>query len=191
MLSRFHGPDSDATNSIAYSLVTFDVGSRLLATVDVTMPNVVWIWAISEPMLTAVIVQTLPVKRLSWHPSIQGILLILSHQDDSAHFSIWRDNHHQPLALTLPARKCDVWWAHDTKNSHIMLLARDLGTSSAYVVWPFGKQHSAGSDEPDESNDMTWDSVDEALLGNGPGSHNNSIGRLDDTFDVKSRVSSH
>lgn len=61
------------------SILSFDAGGDLLATVDQSRPNVVWIWSLRTPIsLRCILVHEDPVRQLSWHTTEAELIIVTS-----------------------------------------------------------------------------------------------------------------
>ncbi|KAF8852339.1 hypothetical protein BDZ45DRAFT_600095 [Acephala macrosclerotiorum] len=65
------------------NLLTFDKSGTLLATRIENMPSTAWIWDIGTRILRAVIILHAPIAKVSWHPAMDGLLMIRSEGDES------------------------------------------------------------------------------------------------------------
>lgn len=65
------------------NILSFDNSGTLLATRTENMPTVMWIWDITTRILRSVMIFHSPVAKVTWHPSIDEILLIRCEGDES------------------------------------------------------------------------------------------------------------
>ena len=64
------------------NILSFDSSGTLLATRTENMPTVIWIWDTTTRVLRSVMILHSPIAKVTWHPSIDEILLIRCEGDD-------------------------------------------------------------------------------------------------------------
>lgn len=73
-------PTSEANSSTAPAVgvhsTSFDTSGTFIATRVENMPTAVFIWDIRETVLKTVLIQHAPVTQMSWHPQMDGLLMI-------------------------------------------------------------------------------------------------------------------
>ncbi|KAJ5195674.1 hypothetical protein N7449_006153 [Penicillium cf. viridicatum] len=94
--------------------MTFSPDGRLLATVDTTRQNVVWIWSLDgTPTLASALVHEQPVRQIVWHPSSPQLLI--NTITNTLPAIRWWSPHDHPLIARVPIQrsengKYDVRW---------------------------------------------------------------------------------
>ncbi|KAI9738148.1 MAG: hypothetical protein M1818_005577 [Claussenomyces sp. TS43310] len=73
----------DAGSKVGTAFISSDTSGTLIATRSEHMPTTVWIWDIASKMLKALMVQHAPVARVTWHPSINELLMIRCEGEES------------------------------------------------------------------------------------------------------------
>lgn len=66
--------DSRAKTGI--NVMAFDNSGTLLATRIESMPTTIWIWDVITKLLRAVLIFHAPIAKITWHPSINELLMI-------------------------------------------------------------------------------------------------------------------
>ncbi|GAB1199230.1 hypothetical protein APSETT444_008576 [Aspergillus pseudonomiae] len=88
------------------SIMAFGCKGNLLATVDQTRPNIVWIWNLeSTAVLVSALVHEHPVKQVAWHPSKIQLLIITANNTVAAVRS-WTPEG-QPSIIYIPTSRSD------------------------------------------------------------------------------------
>ncbi|KAJ5676541.1 uncharacterized protein N7477_002174 [Penicillium maclennaniae] len=98
--------DSSAGTPRSASIMAFSADGTLLATVDPTKSNVVWIWSMEgTPALTSALVHEQPVRQLAWNPSTSQLLInIVTNNLPSVRY--WSPQS-QPMIAKVPIKKSD------------------------------------------------------------------------------------
>ncbi|EIT82952.1 Quino protein amine dehydrogenase [Aspergillus flavus] len=88
------------------SIMTFSCDGNLLATVDQTRPNIVWIWNLeSTAVLLSALVHEHPVRQAAWHPSKIQLLIVTANNAVAAVRSWTPDG--QPSIIYIPTSRSD------------------------------------------------------------------------------------
>ena len=58
------------------NILSFDNSGTLLATRTENMPTTIWVWDIGSRILRAVMILHAPIARVTWHPTIDELLMI-------------------------------------------------------------------------------------------------------------------
>ncbi|GLI72075.1 hypothetical protein PoHVEF18_000243 [Penicillium ochrochloron] len=116
------------------TMLTFSSDGNLLATVDSTRSNVVWIWALDgTPRLAAALVHEQPVRQLTWHPSTPQ-LLINTITNTLPTIRWWSPNTHPVIARVPTQRsesgKYEVKWLAESEPDSAFWFA----STDEYVV---------------------------------------------------------
>lgn len=117
------------------SIMTFSSEGSLLATVDQTRPNIVWIWTLgSAPGLFAALYYEHSVKQIVWHPS-ETALLITTANNVTAAVHHWSPNN-PPVVVRVPVSrsesgKYDVRWLSSGQDDDSRFW---FGTPEEYVL---------------------------------------------------------
>lgn len=127
--------------------------SAFIATKNDNMPNVIWIWQISNLSLYSIAVQIKPVKHFSWSPK-EHILIILT-ENNKVYVLTLTDGSVCPIVtdnnLNLSLNK--VIWASDGK-SYI------IGDKSyMFIGTPIINDSNDNAEKYDKSNDIEDDLV--------------------------------
>jgi hypothetical protein len=157
----------DATSKIGISTLVFNSNGTLLATRDDAMPSTVWIWNLTSHSLEAVIIQLSTVRRLLWHPKIPELLNIQVELDESPFVLLWRQDHTEPLAVSIPfersSGRIDMRWVNSLNDSPVIFLNDN---QHSLFCWPFQSPINVNSAMTVEDGDESIDSVYQALIGN-------------------------
>lgn len=113
--SAFTTASSDSSNlPRGVSTPNFSYNGDLLATIDQTRPNIVWIWSLGTPMtLVSALVHEHNVRNISWHPRAQELLITTSNSTFAV-VHVWSLDHN-PVIAGVPvgrneAGRYDVTW---------------------------------------------------------------------------------
>ncbi|KAF7592291.1 hypothetical protein BBP40_000422 [Aspergillus hancockii] len=88
------------------SIMSFSFNGNLLATVDQTRPNIVWIWNFdSTAVLVSALVHEHPVRHVVWHPSKTRALVTTANSALAA-VRHWTPDG-QPSVIRIPASRSD------------------------------------------------------------------------------------
>ncbi|KAB8224811.1 S25 ribosomal protein-domain-containing protein [Aspergillus novoparasiticus] len=88
------------------SIMAFSCDGNLLATVDQTRPNIVWIWNLeSTAVLVSALVHEHPVRQAAWHPSKIQVLIVTANNAVAAVRSWTPDG--QPSIIYIPTSRSD------------------------------------------------------------------------------------
>lgn len=74
-------PSGETNTKVGVALMSLDASGTLIATRMENMPTTVGIWDTASKVLRVLLVQHAPVVTLTWHPSINELLLIRSEGD--------------------------------------------------------------------------------------------------------------
>lgn len=101
-------PTTDPRTGV--SSMNFDVSGTLLATRTEEMPSSVWIWDIGTRSLRALLIMHAPVARMTWHPSINELLMIRCEgEENKGRAQLWDPSWETPkivnFGLQLPQGK--------------------------------------------------------------------------------------
>jgi hypothetical protein len=115
-------------------MLTFSSDGNLLATVDSTRSNVVWIWALDgTPRLASALVHEQPVRQLTWHSSTPQ-LLINTITNTLPSIRWWSPNTHPVIARVPTQRsesgKYEVKWLAESEPDSAFWFA----STEEYVV---------------------------------------------------------
>lgn len=118
------------------SIMTFSPeNGNLLATVDQTRPNIVWIWTLeSTPRILSALVHENPVRQIVWHPSMMALLITTVNSTVAvAHY--WSPDTN-PVVVRIPVSrsesgKYDVRWLSSKQDGDLRFW---FGTSEDYVL---------------------------------------------------------
>lgn len=103
-----HPPTSAAAPSFSTSadvksgtaLMAIDTTGTLIASKTESMPTTVFVWDIASKLLRAVLIQHSPVAKLTWHPSINELLLIRCENDDTKGVAyLWEPSYETPTII--------------------------------------------------------------------------------------------
>lgn len=103
-----HPPTSAAAPSSSTSvdaksgtaLMAIDNTGTLIASKTESMPTTVFVWDIASKLLRAVLIQHSPVAKLTWHPSINELLLIRCENDDTKGVAyLWEPSYETPKII--------------------------------------------------------------------------------------------
>lgn len=116
-------------------MVVFSFDGSLLATVDQSRPNVVWIWSLGNaPRLQSALVHEHSVRQLSWHPSKLELLISTSNSAVAA-VHLWSLDR-DPIIARVPiarseAGKYEVSWVKTDRPGHSLFW---FGTPEEYAL---------------------------------------------------------
>ncbi|KAF5855375.1 hypothetical protein ETB97_009337 [Aspergillus alliaceus] len=89
------------------SIMAFSFHGSLLATVDQTRPNIVWIWNLeSAAVLVSALVHEHSVRQAVWHPSETQLLIVTANSAPAAVRSWTPDG--QPSIIRIPTSRSDT-----------------------------------------------------------------------------------
>lgn len=89
------------------SMIQFSYNGELLATLDQSQPNIVWIWCLTSPVrLESVLVHEHIVRQFSWHPS-EHELLVTTNNSAMAAVHLWSRNRN-PIIAAVPVARNDA-----------------------------------------------------------------------------------
>ncbi|KAL1963887.1 hypothetical protein VTN77DRAFT_7693 [Rasamsonia byssochlamydoides] len=89
------------------SMIQFSYNGNFLATLDQSLPNVVWIWSLISPIhLKSVLVHEHNVRQFAWHPS-EPELLVTTNNSAAAAVRLWSLNRN-PVIATVPIARNDA-----------------------------------------------------------------------------------
>lgn len=87
------------------ALMAIDTTGTLIASKMESMPTTIFIWDIASKLLRAVLIQHAPVAKLTWHPSINELLLIRCESDDTKGVAyIWEPTFGTPRIVDFSAQ---------------------------------------------------------------------------------------
>lgn len=118
-------------------IITFSADGSLLATVDQTRPNIVWIWSLeseSTPALDSVLVHEHPVRQVVWHSSTAALLFTTVNTTVAAvHY--WCPNL-EPMVVRVPVSRSesgryDIRWLSLGQDDDMRFW---FGTPEDYVL---------------------------------------------------------
>ncbi|KAK0100475.1 hypothetical protein ONS95_008425 [Cadophora gregata] len=79
------------------NFMSFDNSGTLLATRIENLPTTIWIWDIGTRILRAVMIMHAPIAKVTWHPSINEVLMIRCEGDESRGLvHIWEPSWDRP-----------------------------------------------------------------------------------------------
>ena len=85
--------------------MVFDNSGTLLATRVENMPSTIWIWDIRTKILRAVMIFHAPVAKVTWHPSIDELILVRCEGNESkALIHLWDPTWESPKILDFAAQ---------------------------------------------------------------------------------------
>ncbi|KAI9726443.1 MAG: hypothetical protein M1828_001265 [Chrysothrix sp. TS-e1954] len=142
--------------------LTFSPNSTLLASVSSQTPTTVWLWDLTALRLRAVLVQHADVRRLSWHPTRRGLLLIrtagppASDGASSSGLYLWdvEDEGALPRVLTLPSPA-----AREGRSSLNGVSTAKLDAAWVSAMHPSYSSSSSCSADPSSDSDLKSPSV--------------------------------
>jgi WD40 repeat protein len=146
--------------------MAFSPDGLLLASVDTSRQNVVWIWALeSPPRLASALGHEQPVRQIVWHTSTPQ-LLINTVTNGLPSIRWWSPQDH-PVIAQVPVRssesgKYDVKWTTDPSVDSVFW----FGSAEEHVVGYLSAQNGGVEFE-----------VLSSLSSKTSGSHGNSLGR--------------
>ncbi|CAG8261614.1 unnamed protein product [Penicillium salamii] len=114
--------------------IAFSPDGQLLASVDTSRQNVVWIWSLeSSPRLASVLVHEQPVRQIVWHSSTPQ-LLINTITNGLPTIRWWSPQDH-PVIAQVPVQrnengKYDVKWATDSNIDSVFW----FGSTEQHVI---------------------------------------------------------
>lgn len=78
-------PESSTSTEVkaGTALMAIDATGTLIASKTESMPTTVFIWDVASKLLRAVLIQHSPVAKVTWHPSLDELLLIRCESDDT------------------------------------------------------------------------------------------------------------
>ncbi|KAJ5780069.1 hypothetical protein N7457_005229 [Penicillium paradoxum] len=123
--------------------MTFSPDGHLLATVDTTRQNVVWIWSLDgTPKLMSALVHEQPVRQVVWHPSMPQLLI--NTITNALPAIRWWSPHDRPLIARVPVQrsesgKYDVRWAASSDSDSSFW----FGSTEAHVIGYLSAQEGA------------------------------------------------
>jgi hypothetical protein len=90
--------------------MTFDNSGTLLATRTENMPTTLWIWDIGTRILCAVMILHAPIARITWHPTIDELLMIRCEGEETRGLvHLWDPSWEKPkvidFAVQIPGGK--------------------------------------------------------------------------------------
>lgn len=174
------GTVSDSKQKTGISSVVVDSSGTLIATRDEQAPTTVWIWDLPLQRVKTVLIQHSPVKRLSWHPSISGLLLVSVEKENIPYIHIWDARESEPTVTQIPFRfsggRFDVQWVESGPASPLVVVRDEHRTM---LVWPQGKNNLQPGSNGDNDADCSTDSVFEALRDE---IHDGDMSEMNDTF---------
>lgn len=87
------------------ALMATDATGTLIASKTESMPTTVFIWDIASKLLRAVLVQHSPVAKITWHPSIDELLLIKCESEDTKGVAyLWEPSFEVPRIVDFGAQ---------------------------------------------------------------------------------------
>jgi len=121
--------------------MAFSPDGRLLASVDTSRQNVVWIWSLeSTPRLASALVHEQFVRQIAWHSSTPQ-LLINTISNGLPNIRWWSPQDHPVIAQVPVTRsesgKYDVKWATDSHVDSVFW----FGSTEEHVVGYLSAQH--------------------------------------------------
>lgn len=117
------------------SIMTFSPDASVLATVDQTRPNIVWIWALkSTPNLISALVNEHAVRQIVWHLSNTELLLTTANNVVAA-VRYWSPDC-EPKIIQIPipqseTGRYDIKWVVSNQSDHSKFW---FGTPEDYAV---------------------------------------------------------
>ncbi|RDL39390.1 WD40-containing protein [Venustampulla echinocandica] len=142
-------PNSNVDEKAGTNIMSFDNSGTLLATRTENMPTTIWIWDIGTKILRAVMIMHAPIARVTWHPSIGGVLMIRCENEDSRGLvHLWDPSWENPEIIDFAAQMGGNKVLGKT-------IARWLNTQSASPAMLFSDLHDyllasiSGSDDDD------------------------------------------
>jgi hypothetical protein len=76
-------PSSDSSLKSGTNILTFDNSGTLLATRIENMPTTLWIWDVGTRIIRTVLILHAPIAKVTWHPTINELLLIRCEGEES------------------------------------------------------------------------------------------------------------
>ncbi|KAG9243227.1 hypothetical protein BJ878DRAFT_128268 [Calycina marina] len=96
---------SDSNTKSGTNTITFDKSGTLLATKVEIIPTTIWIWDISTKILRTVLILHAPIAKLTWHPTIDELLLIRCEgPDNRALVHLWCPSWESPQIIDFAAQ---------------------------------------------------------------------------------------
>ncbi|KZF24017.1 WD40 repeat-like protein [Xylona heveae TC161] len=124
--------------------------SGLVATRVDSMPTTAWIWSLEHSWLLTVLVHHSPIKSLSWHPTLPGLLMIRCAHDDGVVY-LWEKNEGRPQIFSLPLEKLTgkygAQWVNAVSPKEPVVMLND---AQSYVIGYLGE---AAEDEGESEAD--------------------------------------
>lgn len=97
--------NSSALAKSGTSILSFDTSGTLLATRSESMPTTVWIWDTASRALKAVIIQHSPIVKVTWHSTINEMLMIRCEGDESKGLAhLWEPSWDSPKIVDFGLR---------------------------------------------------------------------------------------
>ncbi|KAF4624422.1 hypothetical protein G7Y89_g13749 [Cudoniella acicularis] len=90
-------PNNNAEAKTGTNIMSFDNSGTLLATRTEDMPTTLWIWDIRTRILRAVMILHAPIAKITWHPTIDELLMIRCENEESRGLiHIWEPSWERP-----------------------------------------------------------------------------------------------
>lgn len=132
--SAFNMSPESSGPSRGVASMAFSPDGKLLATVDSTRSNVVWIWALdAPPRLASALVHEQPVRQIAWHSETPQ-LLINTTNTMLPSVRWWSPQSH-PVIARIPTKKADsgkydIKWLDGSNSDSVFW----FGSTEEYVV---------------------------------------------------------
>ncbi|KAJ8065591.1 hypothetical protein OCU04_006267 [Sclerotinia nivalis] len=90
-----------ADSKTGTSMMTFDISGTLLATKIEEMPSAVWVWDVGSRSLRALLIMHAPVARVTFHPSVNELLMIRCEgEENKGRVQLWDPSWITPRIIT-------------------------------------------------------------------------------------------
>ncbi|ESZ97634.1 hypothetical protein SBOR_1978 [Sclerotinia borealis F-4128] len=87
------------------NMITFDISGTLLATKVEEMPSAVWVWDVESRSLRALLILHAPVARVTFHPSINELLMIRCEgEENKGRVQLWDPSWEAPRIINFGMR---------------------------------------------------------------------------------------
>ncbi|KAF7879267.1 hypothetical protein EAF04_000464 [Stromatinia cepivora] len=94
-----------AESKTGASMMTFDISGTLLATKIEEMPSAVWVWDVGSRSLRALLIMHAPVARVTFHPSVNELLMIrCDGEENGGRVQLWDPSWDTPRIITFGMR---------------------------------------------------------------------------------------
>lgn len=98
-------PANNTEPKTGTNITTFDSSGTLLATRTENMPTTIWIWDVSTRILRTLLILHAPVAKVTWHPTVNELLMIRCEGDESRGLvHLWDPSWQEPKIIDFAAQ---------------------------------------------------------------------------------------